>query len=75
MNASGYSRAFSPMGFINSKNDSMIGDNNWMSLGDKRRHKRNVLSNGRWNSRLKKKNTRGKYSIFGYLSLFSNNIK
>lgn len=35
-----------------------------MSMGDKRRHKRNIQSNGRDNIRMKKKYTRGKtYNI------------
>ena len=68
MKASAQGRPFSPAGYRKSRNDELAEDSNIMSMGDKRRHKRNILSNGRDNSRMKKKLTRGKnYQFFKML--------
>ena len=60
MKARMHPRAFSPAGLMKSRNEETIEDGNLMSMGDKRRHKRTILSNGRDNCRMKRKNTRSK---------------
>ena len=62
MNADSLSRALSPLSLRKSKFEDNTGDN-CMSMGDKRRHKRGVFSNGRCNSRMKRKMTKRKSSL------------
>ena len=59
MNAKRNSRAFSPLG-VQSRHDVTLSNNNWMSMGDKRRHKRGIMSNPRNLSRAKRKQSRRK---------------